>query len=183
MRADAAPETFTLDRVPTPIGAMLLVLDGDGLLLASEFHDYEERMHRSLRLGYRRGYRLRKARAPASLRERITAYFDGRLDAIDEIKVRTSGTAFQQEVWRALRQIGAGRTETYGALAARIGADKAVRAVGAANGANPVGVIVPCHRLIGANGSLTGYGGGIARKRWLLCHEGAAIKGTGAVSM
>lgn len=182
MPASAAANAFMLDLLPTPIGAMLLVSDDDGRLRAADFHDYEERMHRLLRLHYASsgGYSLRKARTPASIRERVEAYFDGRLDAIDAIEVRTGGTAFQQQVWRALRAIGAGQTETYGALAARIGALKAVRAVGAANGANPVGVIVPCHRVIGADGSLTGYGGGIERKRWLLQHEGAALKDAGA---
>ena len=176
MRADASPNAFTLDRLPTPIGAMLLVLDAEDRLRAADFHDYEARMHRLLRLNYRNGYSLREARTSAPVRERLEAYFDGRLDAIDGIAVRTGGTAFQQKVWRALREIGAGRTETYGALAARIGVARAVRAVGAANGANPVGVIVPCHRVIGVNGSLTGYGGGIERKRWLLRHEGAAFR-------
>jgi methylated-DNA-[protein]-cysteine S-methyltransferase len=170
-----------LDRVPTPIGAMLLVSDEGGHLRAADFQDHEERMHDLLRLNYagQGGYRLRKSRASASIRERIEAYFAGKLDAIDAIEVKTGGTAFQQKVWRGLRNIGAGTTETYGGLAARIGAAKAVRAVGAANGANPVGIIVPCHRVIGANGSLTGYGGGIERKRWLLRHEGAAFKDTG----
>lgn len=173
-----ASNSFTLDRVRTPIGTMLLVNDDDGNLRAADFHDYEKRMHRLLRLNYlgSGGYRLREARAPASIRQRVEAYFAGQLDAIDEIEVKTGGTAFQQRVWRALRDIAAGRTETYGRLAARIGAIKAVRAVGAANGANPVGVILPCHRVIGANGDLTGYGGGIDRKRWLLRHEGAAFK-------
>ncbi|MDQ8730187.1 methylated-DNA--[protein]-cysteine S-methyltransferase [Bradyrhizobium sp. LHD-71] len=172
-----ARNAFTLDRVQTPIGTMLLVSDDDGCLRAADFHDYEDRMHRLLRLNYPSGgYSLREARTPAPIREHLEAYFAGRLDAIDQIDVKTGGTAFQQKVWRALRDIGAGRTETYGRLAARIGAIKAVRAVGAANGANPVGVIVPCHRVIGANGDLTGYGGGIDRKRWLLRHEGAAFK-------
>jgi methylated-DNA-[protein]-cysteine S-methyltransferase len=177
MLASITVNAFTLDRVATPIGAMLIVSDDDGQLRAADFHDYEERMHRLLRLNYRAkgGYALREGRAPASIRERIDAYYAGRLDAIDTIKVATGGTAFQQKVWRALRDIGAGKTETYGHLAARIGAADAVRAVGAANGANPIGVIVPCHRVIGANGSLTGYGGGIERKRWLLQHEGARL--------
>jgi methylated-DNA-[protein]-cysteine S-methyltransferase len=91
--------------------------------------------------------------------------------------VTTGGTPFQREVWAALRRIPAGQIASYGQLAARIGRPAAVRAVGLANGSNPVGVIVPCHRVIGANGSLTGYGGGIERKRWLLAHEGVAFNG------
>ena len=167
-----------LDRVKTPIGALLIVSDDDGKLRAAEFHDHEDRMHRSLRLSTAAhgGYALRKAAAPASIRDRIEAYFTGELDAIDEIEVATGGTSFQQKVWRALRKITPGKTLTYGALAHRIGADRAMRAVGAANGANPVSVIVPCHRLIGANGSLIRYGGGLERKRWLLQHEGVAVE-------
>ena len=90
-------------------------------------------------------------------------------------KPATGGTDFQRHVWRALRAIRCGTTVTYGALAQRIGRPAAVRAVGHANGANPISIVVPCHRVIGADRSLTGYGGGIARKRWLLIHEGALL--------
>lgn len=166
-----------LDRVKTPIGALMLVCDEGGKLRAVEFQGHEDRMHRSLRLGTasQGGYALRKGRAPTSVAVRIEAYFAGELDAIDTIEIATGGTPFQQKVWRALRKIKPGKTLTYGALAMRIGEDRAIRAVGAANGANPVSVIVPCHRLIGASGSLIRYGGGIERKRWLLQHEGAAL--------
>ena len=178
MRASASAQALTLDRVKTPIGALLIVSDDDGKLRAAEFHDHEDRMHRSLRLSTAAhgGYALRKGPAPATIRDRIEAYFTGELDAIDEIEIATGGTPFQQKVWRALRKITPGKTLTYGTLAHRIGADRAMRAVGAANGANPVSVIVPCHRLIGANGSLIRYGGGLERKRWLLQHEGVAVE-------
>lgn len=178
MRAETATTTLLLDRLRTPIGALLIVQDDDGRLRAAEFHDHEDRLHRSLRLGYATcgGYDLRKVRAAAAMRDRIEAYFAGRLDAIDTIETATSGTLFQEKVWRALRRIAPGKTLTYGALAKRIGEAKAVRAVGAANGANPVSVIVPCHRLIGADGSLIRYGGGLERKRWLLRHEGVEIE-------
>jgi methylated-DNA-[protein]-cysteine S-methyltransferase len=167
-----------VDRVKTPIGALLIVCDENGKLRAAEFHDHEDRMHRSLRLSSAShgGYDLRKARAPVSVRAPIEAYFAGDLNAIDAIEVATGGTPFQQKVWRALRKIMPGKTLTYGTLAHRIGADRAMRAVGAANGANPVSVIVPCHRLIGANGSLIRYGGGLERKRWLLQHEGVEVE-------
>jgi methylated-DNA-[protein]-cysteine S-methyltransferase len=165
---------LALDRIRTPIGTLLIVHDDDGRLCAAEFHDHEDRLHRSLRLAYG-AYDLRNARAATKLRDRIEAYFAGRLDAIAQIEIATAGTAFQEKVWRALRRIKPGRTLTYGALARRIGEAKAIRAVGAANGANPVSVIVPCHRLIGANGSLIRYGGGLERKRWLLQHEGVAL--------
>ena len=93
------------------------------------------------------------------------------MDALTDLPVVTNGTDFQRTVWDALRRIPIGHTVSYGALALRIGRPKATRAVGLANGANPVPIIVPCHRVIGANGSLTGFGGGLDRKRWLLTHE------------
>jgi O-6-methylguanine DNA methyltransferase len=109
------------------------------------------------------------------VRDAIAAYFAGDLTALDRVPVKTNGTTFQKDVWSALRSIPAGETVSYGALAARIGRPRAVRAVGLANGRNPVGVIVPCHRVIGANGTLTGYAGGVERKRALLAHEGVMV--------
>jgi methylated-DNA-[protein]-cysteine S-methyltransferase len=174
----SATFALTLDRVDTPIGALLIVCDDDGHLRAAEFHDFEDRLHRSLRLNRATdgAYTLRDAKAPKIVRDRLRSYFGGELAAIDEIPIATGGTAFQQKVWRALRKVAPGRTLTYGALAKRIGAETAIRAVGAANGANPVSVVVPCHRLVGANGSLIRYGGGLERKRWLLQHEGAEVE-------
>lgn len=101
----------------------------------------------------------------------LQRYFDGEITALDAIPVAFSGTPFQKKVWTALRTIHAGTTLSYGDLARRIGEPAAVRAVGLANGRNPIGVVVPCHRVIGSDGSLTGYGGGLPRKRWLLDHE------------
>jgi methylated-DNA-[protein]-cysteine S-methyltransferase len=98
-------------------------------------------------------------------------YFDGDLTSLDGIQVELHGTPFQRQVWEALRSVRAGTTTSYAELARRVGAPAAVRAVGAANGANPVAIVLPCHRIIGSNGSLTGYGGGLDRKRWLLNHE------------
>ena len=92
--------------------------------------------------------------------------------SLDEVDVELHGTDFQQRVWHALRSVAAGTTSSYAELARKVGAPAAVRAVGAANGANPVAVVLPCHRIIGSNGTLTGYGGGLDRKRWLLNHEG-----------
>jgi methylated-DNA-[protein]-cysteine S-methyltransferase len=94
------------------------------------------------------------------------------LTAIDSLPVKTGGTVFQRSVWAALRTIPTGKTTTYGRLAAGLSRPKAVRAVGMANGANPISIVVPCHRVIGADATLTGYGGGLERKRWLLQHEG-----------
>ena len=101
----------------------------------------------------------------------LRAYFDGDIRAIDGLATHTVGTEFQSKCWAALRTIPAGETRTYGQQAAQMGSPKAVRAVGLANGANPIGIVVPCHRVIGANGKLTGYGGGLPRKEWLLKHE------------
>ena len=112
---------------------------------------------------------------PAGAVGKLRAYFGGELEVIDALDVEMNGTPFQRRVWEALRAIPAGTTTSYADLARAIGAPTAVRAVGAANGANPVAVIVPCHRVIGASGALTGYGGGLDRKRWLLAHEGIAV--------
>lgn len=105
----------------------------------------------------------------------LARYFGGELDAFDAVPVELNGTAFQKQVWQALRRIPSGSTISYAELARRIGNPSAIRAVGTANGANPVAVIVPCHRVIGSDGSLTGYGGGLDRKQWLLAHEGRVI--------
>jgi methylated-DNA-[protein]-cysteine S-methyltransferase len=102
----------------------------------------------------------------------LRRYFEGDLGSLDEIKVELNGTTFQKNVWLALRTVKAGSTLSYAQLAKQVGSPSAVRAVGAANGANPVALVLPCHRIIGSNGSLTGYGGGLHRKRWLLDHEG-----------
>lgn len=156
----------------TPIGGMMIAADADGNLRAALFTEDEEVIRRQLILQYcKGGFTLELGRNPHGLSEAIARYFAGDLGVIDRLPVQTGGTAFQQEVWHALREIPCGTTTSYGELAKRIGRPAAVRAVGLANGANPVAVVVPCHRVIGANGSLTGYGGGIERKRWLLDHE------------
>jgi methylated-DNA-[protein]-cysteine S-methyltransferase len=162
-----------LDRIPSPIGAILLVSDRDALRVL-EFADHEDRVHRALRRQYGT-YTLTPGPAPGDTAQRIAAYFDGDFTALDAIPVATGGTEFQRCVWAALRRIPPSTTTSYGRLAASIGAPKAVRAVGLANGANPVALVVPCHRVIGADASLTGYGGGLERKAWLLRHEGEGL--------
>jgi methylated-DNA-[protein]-cysteine S-methyltransferase len=119
------------------------------------------------------GFTLEAAPGSHSARNALERYFAGDLAAIDEVETETSGTGFQRDVWNELRRIPAGTSISYGTLAQRIARPKAVRAVGLANGSNPIGLIVPCHRVIGSNGSLTGYGGGLERKKWLLDHERA----------
>ncbi len=163
---------FYLDRVRSPLGRLLVVWDADGCLRALDFEEHEPRMRRLLHAQYR-GTRdeLVPARVPKAIAAALAAYFAGDRDALGATAVRTAGTPFQRKVWTALRRIPAGETTTYGALARAIGAPRASRAVGLANGANPIGIVVPCHRVIGAGGALTGYGGGLERKRWLLDHE------------
>jgi methylated-DNA-[protein]-cysteine S-methyltransferase len=169
------PQSFHLDRLPTPIGTALLVTDADGALRALDWEDYEPRMRQLLRLQYG-AVELNDARAPQKLRAALTGYFKGDLDRLTEIEWRVAGTPFQQKVWHALPKIPAGTTMSYGALAARLKMPRAVRAVGHANGSNPISVVLPCHRLIGGSGSLVKYGGGLERKRWLLQHEGVRVK-------
>lgn len=165
------PLDLTLSSAETPIGTMLLVADAEAQLRAADWSDYEPRMHRLLQLHYGAAYRLTTADLPEVLMHAIESYFAGDLAALDCLSVRTAGTPFQREVWAALRQIKHGTTLSYGLLAARIGKPSAFRAVGLANGSNPVGLVVPCHRVVGAKGALTGYAGGLERKRWLLEHE------------
>ena len=167
---NAQPESLTLDRLATPVGEVLLVTDAEGAVRALDFADYEARMTRLL-ARHAPGAVVIEGRAPETVRRAVEAWFGGDLAALDGLTVKTGGTTFQRTVWAALRAIPAGETRSYGQLAAAIGAPKAVRAAGLANGQNPVAVIVPCHRVIGANGALTGYAGGLERKRWLLDHE------------
>jgi len=164
------------DRLDSPVGEVLILADDQGRLRAVDFGDYEERLEHllDLRVG-RRLDSVEPATDPFGLTSALAAYFKGDIAAIDTLAVEAPGTAFQRKVWAGLRQIPAGTTWTYGQLAAHIGHPSAVRAVGAANGANAVAIVAPCHRVIGANGTLTGYAGGIERKRWLLAHEATHI--------
>jgi methylated-DNA-[protein]-cysteine S-methyltransferase len=121
------------------------------------------------------GEHIVRGRDPGGAAVALEAYFAGRLAALDDLPVELNGTPFQQRVWQRLRTVRAGTTASYADIARSIGAPAAVRAVGAANGANPVALIVPCHRIVGSNGRLTGYGGGLDRKRWLLDHESGGV--------
>jgi methylated-DNA-[protein]-cysteine S-methyltransferase len=169
---------FYTEGFATPTGPMLLVTDKAGRVRALDWEDHADRLHHLMRL-YEGPAQLEPRAAPSPARHAIEAYFAGDLAAIDTVPAQTGGTVFQREVWAALRTIPTGRTTTYGALAVRLGRPKAMRAVGAANGSNPISIVVPCHRVIGANASLTGYGGGLERKRWLLRHEGAMVYSPG----
>jgi len=164
---------FLIDRLPTPAGEMIVVADAEANLRVIDWTEHEDRMKLLLDRQYGRGnYTLKPARDPGGLTSAMRRYFKGDLSVIDKLPVKTAGTPFQRSVWKALRKIECGRTISYAELARRIGRPKAVRAVGLANGQNPVSVVVPCHRVIGSNGNLTGYGGGLPRKKWLLEHEG-----------
>lgn len=166
------PARLLLDRQRSPIGELLIVTDEAGALRALDFHDYEHRLDRLLRTHYG-AMRPAFGPAPAAIREAMAAYFEGQLEALSTVPWATNGTAFQHAVWTALTEIPPGQTITYSELARRAGRPAAIRAAGHANGSNPLSIVAPCHRVIGMDGSLTGYGGGIERKRWLLAHEGA----------
>jgi methylated-DNA-[protein]-cysteine S-methyltransferase len=161
------------DELDSPIGRLTLVADTEGRLRLLGWHEGHERMQRALSATNGAKLGLRRVDNPYGLSAALRAYFDGELDAIDALPVHSDGTEFQRRVWQALRAIPCGETWSYSQLARHIGNPAAVRAVGLANGANPVGIVVPCHRVIGADGTLTGYGGGLERKRWLLRHERA----------
>lgn len=168
----ATLQVFLLERVLTPLGQMLVLTDEQQRLRAVDWQDYESRMHTLLRRQYgKAAIALRDATGPTPASRALKAYFDGDVAAIDSVPVATGGTDFQRQVWHALRGIAGGAPISYSVLAQRIARPTAVRAVGLANGANPIGIVVPCHRVVGANASLTGYGGGLPRKRWLLDHE------------
>ena len=173
--------TLWFDRIAAPRGnqgaapfAEILIAVDNGKLAALDFNGYEARMQRLLSKRYEEVKFTEKSN-PCGFSACLRAYLAGQLDALDAIPVDTGGTEFQRAAWQALRTIPAGSTATYAEQAARIGRPKAVRAIGAANGQNPVAIVLPCHRVVGANGSMTGYAGGVATKEWLLRHEGCSI--------
>ncbi len=155
----------------TPLGTLHIAVRGDTLCtVAFDEHWPQARPHLERRLGESTKDREDD---PAGLVTRFRRYFDGDLHALDDVETDPGGTPFQKVVWSALRRIPIGTTVSYQDLARAIGQPTAVRAVGAANGRNPIPIVIPCHRVIGADGTLTGYAGGLDRKRWLLEHEGA----------
>jgi len=163
-------DTFFFDHIKTPIGDMIVIADENGALRLTWFDPEDGRWKKSFARHYPDA-KLAAKRNPSDLSASIRAYYDGDVHILDKLPVALNGTSFQNKVWKALRTIPCGMTLSYAALAKRIREPKAVRAVGLANGSNPVGVVVPCHRVIGSDGSLTGYGGGLPRKKWLLAHE------------
>jgi methylated-DNA-[protein]-cysteine S-methyltransferase len=160
-----------VDYIPSPIGEIAIVVDGDRLC-SLDFADYRERMMKLLRRRYAE-VRLLPVADPHGFSSRLHNYFAGDYEGLRSIPVTTGGTPFQQQVWMALREIPVGQTATYSQLAARIGRPKAARAVGMTNSLNPIAIVLPCHRVVGCNAALSGYAGGVERKRWLLRHEHA----------
>jgi len=166
-----------IDELSSPLGTIVIAAC-EGRLCGLDFGESRPRMLADLSARFD-GPRVKAARDPFGIGRRIRAYMAGELAAIDDIAVDPGGTRFQRIVWAALRRVAPGTTVTYADLARRIRHPSAVRAVGAANGRNPVAIVIPCHRMIGSDGSLTGYGGGLRRKSWLLEHEGAIARDAG----
>lgn len=158
--------------IESPIGPLALAMTASGLVrldLGGSEDSVRDGVARRFGDTVEFGTRVAADATIGSLRR----YFEGELDALDEVPVDPGGTPFQNRVWLELRAIRAGETWSYSQLARAVDRPDAVRAVGAANGANPIPLVLPCHRVIGANGALVGYGGGLPRKQWLLEHERA----------
>ncbi len=156
-------------RIATPVGELVVTSDGDSLTSVR----FEEHAHIAPLAG--RSQRDERAAPLAEAKRQLAAYFAGEL-RVFSLPLAPRGSDFQRKVWAALGEIPFGATSTYGALARRLGAPNHARAVGHANGRNPLSIFVPCHRVVGASGALTGYAGGVERKRWLLVHEGAIAR-------
>ena len=168
-------QTERLERIEldSPLGSIDVVFHNDKVV-GLEFADHRDRLEDFLRRQFPNGAMHEAQRTTPTMRQvrkQIRAYFQGNIDALETIEVDLAGTRFQRQVWQQLRRIQPGTTVSYGQLARRVRRPQAARAVGAANGRNPIALIVPCHRAIGSNGALTGYAGGLDRKRWLLDHE------------
>lgn len=163
-----------LSHLESPLGDMLLVTDEQQVVRALDFADHRAHLHRGLREHYGND-QLTEIPAPEHIAQALARYFAGELDALDALPTATQGTDLQRQVWAALRRIPAGTTTSYGKLAKALGFDdpRAAIDIGAANGANPIAIVVPCHRVIASDGSLKGYAWGLHRKRWLLEHEKA----------
>lgn len=164
-------------RIESPIGELTCVMRG-GVLVAVAFEADRGGTMDKVRRRFP-DEPMNDARESGGVRAAFEKYFSGDLAALDALDVDPGGTPFQSKVWMALREIGAGETWSYEDLARRVGSPAAVRAVGAANGANPIPLVLPCHRVIGKNGKLIGYGGGLDRKKWLLSHENPSRRSPG----
>lgn len=162
-----------LSHLDSPVGRVLIAATAGGLC-GLDFAESDERVRTRLEKTFPGAAFSSGALAKAAAK-RVAAYFEGDLKALEPLQTAAAGTDFQKKVWAALREIPMGATTSYAQIARTIGHPTAVRAVGAANGKNPIALVVPCHRVIGADGSLTGYAGGLWRKQWLLQHEKALL--------
>lgn len=159
--------------VTSPIGSVSFLTDGEALR-ALEFVESPQRLVEAFER--RHGtVQVDGEGDPLGVGARLRAYFSGEIRVLENIPVDTDGTPFQRSVWKELLRIPAGSTNSYGRIARELGSPLKTRAVGVANGANPISLVIPCHRVIGEDGTLTGYGGGLTRKAWLLRHEGFEI--------
>ena len=158
-------ENVFWDKIETPLGTMTLVWSQEGLLTGA--FDGTSNL-----LSYKNA---KRKKCPDHFSNAFEDYFKGDQGALDRLPIKQNGSAFYRKVWRELRKIPFGETRSYSDIATAVGSPNAVRAVGTANAKNPHTLIVPCHRVIGKDGSLTGYGGGLKRKAWLLEHEGASF--------
>ncbi|HJZ84018.1 MAG TPA: methylated-DNA--[protein]-cysteine S-methyltransferase [Polyangia bacterium] len=164
--------------LPSPLGP-LVIASGPAGICGLSFAERWPQLRAQLRARFEQRFPARptaQKKDPWAAAERLDAYFAGRLDALDDLPVDPAGTAFQLRVWTTLRRIRVGTTWSYERLAREVGAAGCARAAGAANGQNPIPLVLPCHRVIGKDGSLRGYGGGLARKSWLLTHERARFR-------
>lgn len=159
-----------MSSMDSPLGTIILMTDDENRLRVLDFADHEQRMLDLLHRQYKHT-EIIPASTPCPYEKNLHDYFNGDLDALNTIPVATGGTPFQRAVWQALQEIPHSQTMSYAELAAKVGNPKASRAIGLANGANPISIVIPCHRVIGKDGSMTGYGGGLERKIWLLRHE------------
>jgi methylated-DNA-[protein]-cysteine S-methyltransferase len=176
-----------LNRIESPLGEMLLVTDAQGMVRAMDFTNHNVRLQRELRERCP-GAELREGVETEAVKMvfgKLDRYFKGELAVLDDIPVAADGSDFQRQVWAALRKIPAGKTTTYGELARALGHTdgRMAKEVGAAIGANPIAVIVPCHRVVGKDGTLKGYAWGLQRKQRLLTHEKAEIPQGGSAAL
>ena len=174
---DQTPRRIAIHAMTTPVGLLHFATDEHDTLRALTFEERSGQISKMIWRYYTTAeVSITEESGPVGVE--LGRYFDGDLDALSRIRTASAGTPFQLAVWTALAEIPVGMTTSYGAIATAIGRPQAVRAVGMANGANPISIVVPCHRVIGTDGTLTGYGGGIERKRWLLAHEGVKVPRT-----
>jgi methylated-DNA-[protein]-cysteine S-methyltransferase len=163
------------ESLPTPLGKLVLLSRADGALVSLDFFDLQERREALLRRRFGAGGWRERAASPGADSERLRAlrrYFAGELDALAGLPLELEGNALQRELWSLLQSLPPGQCTRYGAMAEALQRPGAARAIGAALGANPLLLVLPCHRVLASNGRLHGYAGGIERKRWLLEHEG-----------